>query len=209
MRMRSDAKEPETRSVCVRSSPPAPPCAPPRGQAPRDAHQNQRMEQPPSLIRARKCLGPCAFCLKPDAYSTVSTVCGEDANRPHTSARRWVTLVLRASHLHRHLLLEGVEANAAVHTRVAVRRQHVVGAARVIAHRLRRPGAQEHGACVVQLLEPGLCVGDVDDQVLGRIAVGERNRLLLQWPTDARSEFVGCHVHYGCPAAATTPRRRR
>ncbi len=43
--------------------------------------------------------------------------------------------------LHGQFLLEGVQRDAAVHTGIAVRRQNVVGAARVITNALRSPAS--------------------------------------------------------------------
>lgn len=56
--------------------------------------------------------------------------------------------------LYRHLLLEGVQRDAAVHPGVAVRRQYMVCARRVVADALRGPAAQEHAARVVQQRQP-------------------------------------------------------
>ena len=66
----------------------------------------------------------------------------------------------RASHmhlfsvarLHGHLLLEGVQGDAAVHARIAIRRQHVVGAAGIVAHTLWCPAS--HAQEVLRRLTP-------------------------------------------------------
>ena len=70
---------------------------------------------------------------------------------------------------HRDLLLEAVQGDPAVHARIAVRGQHVVGAARIVPNTLRGPAAQKDGAGILQQGQPLLCVLCVHNQVLGCI----------------------------------------
>ena len=78
--------------------------------------------------------------------------------------------------LHRHRAHEVGDAEARVTARETVGRQHVVRAAAVVADGLRRPRPEKHRAGRLHLVEPSARLLDLQDQVLGRVAVRDRER---------------------------------
>ena len=82
---------------------------------------------------------------------------------PGPSARRPV----RRELLHRDALDEIEHREPAVGARVAVGRQNVVGARAVIAHRLRRPGAEKHRARVRVLCSASARLAHLEDECSG------------------------------------------
>ena len=78
--------------------------------------------------------------------------------------------------LHGHRAQEVGDAEARVASREAVGRQHVVRAAAIVADRFRRPRPEKHRAGCRHLVEPRTRLLDLQDQVLRRIAVRDRER---------------------------------
>ena len=79
------------------------------------------------------------------------------ALRKRDCRRPELAQAFRRELLDRHALDEIVQRQAAVGARKAVRRQHVVGAAAIVAHRFRRPGAEEDRTGVANLRQPVAC----------------------------------------------------